>query len=247
MGDSFLWDEVEIVFNMSVFSTSTVARLSFSVTRTCIAEKRLIEHLDWGSPCNHHQAIDLVPFICQVCFDQNRCYVTIVLQLQYILLSLFFLKGWTSKGRRWEQLIWDSENTTLPSQSSCVIFRLGHETLKERVLQSKFLQADIVACAINGSENCHIMGALPTGYGKSLPMLVTGLLMPPGKDVNWSTAVSTDPCHSILDNLDIKILIGSTVLVITALTAIAQQLISDCRVGIKIPTIKIPTIIIPTV
>ena len=58
------------------------------------------------------------------------------------------------------------------------------QTLKERVLQSKFLQADIVACAINGSENCHIMGALPTGYGKSLPMLVTGLLMPPGKGVN---------------------------------------------------------------
>ena len=87
MGDSFLWDEVEIVFNMSVFSTSTVARLSFSVTRTCIAEKRLIEHLDWGSPCNHHQAIDLVPFICQVCFDQNRCYVTIV--LLYFVISFF--------------------------------------------------------------------------------------------------------------------------------------------------------------
>ena len=46
---------------------------------------------------------------------------------------------------------------------------------------------DIVACAIDGSENCHIMGALPTGYGKSLPMLVTGLLMPPGIYVNLRT------------------------------------------------------------
>ena len=107
--------------------------------------------------------------------------MTIVLHL--IILCLF-LQGWRSKGRRCELLISSSVSTTLPSQSSCVIFRLGHETLKERVLQSKFLQADIVACAINGSENCHIMGALPTGYGKSLPMLVTGLLMPPGKDVN---------------------------------------------------------------
>ena len=43
------------------------------------------------------------------------------------------------------------------------------------------LQADIVRCAIDDDETCHIMGALPTGYGKSLPMLVTGLLMPPGK------------------------------------------------------------------
>ena len=94
-----------------------------------------------------------------------------------------------SKGRRCEQLICDSVITTLPSQRSCVISRLGHETLKERLLQSKLCQSDIVACAIDGSETCHIMGALPTGYGKSLPMLVTGLLMPHGKCVNLSTAV----------------------------------------------------------
>ena len=31
------------------------------------------------------------------------------------------------------------------------------------------------------------MGALPTGYGKSLPMLVTGLLMPRGIYVNLRT------------------------------------------------------------
>ena len=43
----------------------------------------------------------------------------------------------------------------------------------------KKFQLDIVACATNGTETCHILGALPTGYGKSLPMLVTGLLMPP--------------------------------------------------------------------
>ena len=47
-----------------------------------------------------------------------------------------------------------------------------------------FYHADLVACAINDSETSHIMGALPTGYGKSLPMLVTGLLMPTGKCVN---------------------------------------------------------------
>ena len=45
----------------------------------------------------------------------------------------------------------------------------------------KKFQLDIVACATNGTETCHILGALPTGYGKSLPMLVTGLLMPPGE------------------------------------------------------------------
>ena len=142
----------------------------------------LIEHLDWGSPCNHHQAIDLVTFICQVCFDQNRCYVTIVLQLQYILLSLFFSQGMDEQREvvRAAYLGLRERHPALPEQ----LRDFQVQTLKERVLQSKFLQADIVACAINGSENCHIMGALPTGYGKSLPMLVTGLLMPPGKDVN---------------------------------------------------------------
>ena len=54
---------------------------------------------DWGSPCNHHQAIEKVTFICQVCFDQNRCcYTTIVLHLQYILLSLFFSRDGRAKG-----------------------------------------------------------------------------------------------------------------------------------------------------
>jgi len=73
-----------------------------------------------------------------------------------------------------------------------------HPALPERL---RDFQLDIVACATNGTETCHILGALPTGYGKSLPMLVTGLLMPP----------------------------GSTVLVISPLTTIAQQLISDCN------------------
>ena len=35
------------------------------------------------------------------------------------------------------------------------------------------------------------MGALPTGYGKSLPMLVTGLLMPRGIYVNLRTLAFT--------------------------------------------------------
>ena len=68
-----------------------------------------------------------------------------------------------------------------------MISRFSHGTFKEGFIQLKALQADIVACAIDGSENCHIMGALPTGYGKSLPMLVTGLLMPPGIYVNLRT------------------------------------------------------------
>ena len=67
------------------------------------------------------------------------------------------------------------------------------------------LQADIVRCAIDDDETCHIMGALPTGYGKSPPMLVTGLLMPPGK---WT--------HKIYATYVYFFSIGSTVIVVSA-------------------------------
>ena len=43
------------------------------------------------------------------------------------------------------------------------------------------IQADIVACALDASSGGHhLLGALPTGFGKSLPMMVLSLLLPPG-------------------------------------------------------------------
>ena len=43
------------------------------------------------------------------------------------------------------------------------------------------IQADIVACALDtASGGHHLLGALPTGFGKSLPMMVLALLLPPG-------------------------------------------------------------------
>ena len=75
-----------------------------------------------------------------------------------------------------------SESTSLDFPMSFVTFRLSHWHVKGwKAYFVLILQADIVRCAIDDDETCHIMGALPTGYGKSLPMLVTGLLMPPGK------------------------------------------------------------------
>ena len=39
-------------------------------------------------------------------------------------------------------------------------------------------QVDILCSALDETNSSHIMVALPTGYGKSLPMLLLGLLMP---------------------------------------------------------------------
>ena len=42
------------------------------------------------------------------------------------------------------------------------------------------LQADIVAAAINAEDGHHILSGLPTGMGKTLPMIVASCLLPPG-------------------------------------------------------------------
>ena len=42
------------------------------------------------------------------------------------------------------------------------------------------LQADIVAAAVNADDGDHILSSLPTGMGKTLPMIVASCLLPPG-------------------------------------------------------------------
>ena len=40
-------------------------------------------------------------------------------------------------------------------------------------------KADIIWASTDPDDRQHLMGAVPTGYGKSLPMLVAALLLPP--------------------------------------------------------------------
>ena len=48
------------------------------------------------------------------------------------------------------------------------------------VSQIVVLQVDILCRALHKEEEGHLLCAFPTGYGKSLPMLLLGLLMPEG-------------------------------------------------------------------
>ena len=41
---------------------------------------------------------------------------------------------------------------------------------------------DIIAAALDTVGGHHLLGALPTGYGKSLPIMVLALLLPPGNE-----------------------------------------------------------------
>ena len=47
------------------------------------------------------------------------------------------------------------------------------------------MQADITAAAINQQDRRHILSCLPTGMGKTLPMLLTAQLLPPGDTNSW--------------------------------------------------------------
>ena len=76
-----------------------VSLLSFSVTRTCIAETlKAVGGAEVAFPATTTRV--WATFICQVCVDQHCfCYKTIVLHL-IVLFVNSFSQGWRSKGRR---------------------------------------------------------------------------------------------------------------------------------------------------
>ena len=63
------------------------------------------------------------------------------------------------------------------------------------------IQADIVAAALDTSGGHHLLGALPTGFGKSLPMFVLALLLPPGKAIKHHHRRNVT-CHQFFDYHD---------------------------------------------
>ena len=62
-----------------------------------------------------------------------------------------------------------------------------------------FEQVDLISAMTNSEARDHLLGALPTGYGKSLPMLVASLLLPPGIECENLLAVLKFDFHR-LDN-----------------------------------------------
>lgn len=93
------------------------------------------------------------------------------------------------------------------------------------------LQADIVAAAINAEDGHHILSSLPTGMGKTLPMIVASCLLPPGElslfSMKRNESCLSMPRRNLLSLLQI-IFQGSTTMIIVPLTTIKQQLEDDC-------------------
>ena len=53
--------------------------------------------------------------------------------------------------------------------------------MSDWLLRPLSIKADIIWAATDQDDRQHLMGPVPTGYGKSLPMLVVALLLPPGE------------------------------------------------------------------
>ena len=90
--------------------------------------------------------------------------------------------------------------------------------MKRRNFEGEFLfeQVDLISAMTNSEARDHLLGALPTGYGKSLPMLLASFLLPPGielavrrlvKLVTWShfgvviihgNPAERAPCHHLM-------------------------------------------------
>ena len=67
--------------------------------------------------------------------------------------------------------------------------------------------------ALDAHDKDHIMVALPTGYGKTIPMLLLGHLLPAGTN---SMTCQNSTFFSIT-------------IVVTPTTTIGQQLVADCQ------------------
>ena len=92
------------------------------------------------------------------------------------------------------------------------------------------LQADIVAAAINAEDGHHILSSLPTGMGKTLPMIVASCLLPPG-ELSLFSMKRNESCLSMprRNLLSLQTIYqGSTTMIIVPLTTIKQQLEDDC-------------------
>ena len=66
--------------------------------------------------------------------------------------------------------------------NSCAFSRCPSTPVSWKNLCISF-QIDVAAAAIYGTDG-HILSCVPTGYGKTMPMLITSLLLPPGNSIN---------------------------------------------------------------
>ena len=83
-------------------------------------------------------------------------------------------------------------------------------------------QADIIASAADDEDASHILSCLPTGYGKSLPMLLLSLFLPQGMTIDYTGQVQ--PTFTA----------GSITVIVVPLTSIADQLKMECsRLGLS--------------
>ena len=99
-------------------------------------------------------------------------------------------------------------------------FQVMSEDLVADRMASKMwqLQADITAAVVDEEERHHILSCLPTGMGKTLPMLIASQLLPLG---NFLSSQTCDQHNMFLQ--------GSTTMIIAPLTTIKLQLEADCH------------------
>ena len=108
----------------------------------------------------------------------------------------------------------------------------GSRSMCAWLLLPLLTKADIIWASTDPDNRQHLMGAVPTGYGKSLPMLVAALLLPPGEPLVDISAFLW--CPSLRTTVD-AFNTGSTTIIIPPLTVIERQLQEDSmKYGIKV-------------
>ena len=99
---------------------------------------------------------------------------------------------------------------SLPSLHDFQVASIPHKS------QHGQFQADIIASAADDEDAFHILSCLPTGYGKSLPMLLLSLFLPQGMTIEYTG--QGQPAFNA----------GSITVIMVPLTSIGDQLRMEC-------------------
>ena len=122
-----------------------------------------------------------------------------------------------------------------PSCPPISVARLsGSRSMSDWLLTPLLIKADLIWAATDPDDRQHLLGAVPTGYGKSLPMLVAALLLPPGEPASCWQICLNDALLILTTTVD-TFSTGSTTIIIPPLTVIERQLQEDClKYGIEV-------------
>ena len=158
-----------------------------------------------------------VPIWNQLLLKESRFFRQLISAESAWMSPIFF-----ERGNPYTDLMGSSGQATQLSHQHWRTSRYGWDDQLDRFEIMWQMKADIAACALDQADNSHVLSCFPTGMGKTLPMLLTSVLLPEGKNY-WTN------CTLIAHDIEAYMCAGSTTIIVAPLRALQAQLKIDCE------------------